>query len=66
LVDHPVTCQKMKFLTLILLLLAQSTTLAQGLTEPIEIYQEGAEEDLSWEEALPPLLPANGSEIGKL
>lgn len=56
------TCHKKKFLTLILLLLAQSTTLAQGLIEPIEIYQEEAEEDLSWEEAFPPLLPAKDSE----
>lgn len=60
------TCHKMKFLTLICLLLAQSTILAQGLIEPIDIYQEEAEEDLSWEEALPPLIPADGSEIGKL
>lgn len=60
------TCHKMKFLTLILLLLAQSTILAQGLIEPIDIYQEEAEEDLTWEKALPPLLPTNGSEIGQL
>lgn len=60
------TCHKMKFLTLILLLLAQSTTPAQGLIEPIEIYQEEAEGDLFFDENLPPLLPVNDSEIGQL
>ena len=53
-------------LALIFLVFAQNIISAQGLIEPINIYQEEAEEDSSWEEALPPLLPTNDSEIGKL
>lgn len=44
------------------LLLAHGVTLARGLSEPIDFRQEEAEEDLSWEEALPPLLPAKDAE----
>ena len=64
--EHPVTCHKMKLLTIKLLLLAQSIASAQGLIKPIDFYQEEAEEDSSLEE-IPPQLPTNGeSEFGQL
>jgi hypothetical protein len=66
LAEHPVTCHKMKFLTINLLLLAQSNAFAQGLIKPVDFYQEETEEDSSWEE-IPPQLPSNGeSEFGQL
>lgn len=49
-----------------LLLLTHDISHAQGLVEPIDFYQEEAEEESPLEETPPQLMPNDESELGQL
>lgn len=49
-----------------LLLLAHGSSHGQGLVEPIDFYQEEAEEESPLEETPPQLMPKDESELGQL
>lgn len=54
------------FIRFCLLILFCGTAFSQGLVEPIDFYEDTIEEDSSWEETMPALMPEISSEIGHL